>query len=237
MHDFEKVVLEDKANPLKKIDYEKKEIPIHNDLEEYVYICGRGVALLSASVDKAKISLEFLKHSKNIIIENSEYTQDEYIEYAIENFLIRSHSIYDRALIFVSYLHNLGIDPEHIHHNIIVTNSHVKESGISEILKKMRRVCTEYRLERNEIIHQGRFCEEEFNQLSAIHKLNHFSAQRDEKPFLDHDILKNLTDDFVESYIEDFEDHLERIEENITKLYSRSMFIFLNKRIKYANEI
>lgn len=231
MHLFEEAVLYDSDNPVRKCGLEGNNVRCENNLEWYVFRCGQTLARLSCAIDKCRLSLNQLEYVVSKKRSDDKFTNADYIEYEIENFLIRSSAIYDRALILASSLHDLGIADDSISHMSVVTNSHVQSSGMADQLKKLNKHCTEFRQMRNKIVHHANYKDEAFDLLFMLHKLD--ASEKQGNIFtLPQDVLTKLTDDFMNIQIREFKEHLNSIVESIEKIYDMSLLIYVTYKVR-----
>lgn len=226
----------DSDSPIRVGNVTKGEVSISNDLEMYIFCCGQTLSLLSSAVDKSDQAIHNLRTIKSNSNLSSNYTITDHIEFAIENFFIRSHSIYDRALLFSSQLLDTGIDKESINHQVIVTNIHVKKYGIADRLKKLRKVCTEYRVVRNKIIHHGRYAEQSFDFLSLLHKVSTLKYIDSGETFIPPIELEKMTSDFIDVQVEEFEEHLVKIKSLLDEFYKIAERVYRHKRATFELE-
>ncbi len=213
--EIERAIILDEDNPLKNISPDRKGIPIASELERYIYSCAQGLTSISTALEKIQISILMLENARDLLPKGSPYNESEHIEYAIENYFIRTSSLYDRCLLFTARLMDLGIANDNISHVPIVTNEHVKRANLAGPLKKIGKVCREYSTNRNSIIHHGRYNDESFMNVSAIHKANQLSVENRSKPPFDQKIIGYLTDRAIKDKLVDFYAHLEKIESTI----------------------
>ena len=122
MHLFEEFMIKERSEPIRR-KAQGDVLELKDQLEEYSWYVGSSMTQLSTSIEKAKLTLEYLSLVYQKDFSKSSYSLTEHVEYFIEDFFIRSSSIYDRALIFANHLHYLGIDNESISHKSLVTNS------------------------------------------------------------------------------------------------------------------
>jgi hypothetical protein len=237
MISIEKTILFDEDSPLKKGKFNGREMLCDNSLEYYVFMCGQSLSRVSNSIDKTKLSLAYLKssYSSPPTLEGS--CPSDFIEYSIENFFIRSHGIYDRVLIFVNRLCDIGLADESISHNAIITNDHVKSYSLDAPLKKLRKVCTEYRLERNTIIHHASYSEDTFDTFTMMHKVHSLAPDSDAEAVIDSAILHGVTNDYIDDYIEEFNAHLELIDNTLKNFYDVAEKVYLNKKSWFTIKI
>jgi hypothetical protein len=230
--EIEKAIILDNENPIRNVDVENKEVPVYGDLEAYIYDCSQGLAAIGSAIEKVKISMLMLEKAREYYPSNTPYNESEYIEYAIENFYIRSTGLYDRCLIFTGKLLNLGIASESINHVLIVTNEHAIEKGLSDLLKKIGKACRELSTERNNIIHHGRYNEESFNTVSAIHKVNQLKIAQDEEAPFDMATIDHFTQKAINEKLIDFRDYFGKIEKAIRSFYDASLPVYFEMKTK-----
>ncbi len=237
MHNIEKTIILDARSPIRNVIPEKNEVTIYNKLEEYILNCSQGLSLVSLSVDKTNLAIQYLAESYTNPPKVENVSIDEHIEFSIENFFIRSQAIYDRVLIFVNKLHDIGLSDESISHNVIVTNDHVISSGLNSALKKLRKTCTEYRVERNKIIHHGRYSEEKFNNLALMHKAHELSKLDNKESGIDLKKLDALSNIFIEIQVDDFNEHLKKIIKSLYIFFEVAEKVYLERREWYLKTI
>lgn len=95
------------------------------NLEKYHVNFWHTCKAISTSVEKLRIAEEYVALSYKFIPPGNESDVGKYIEYHIENYMIRSRAVYDRTLIFTNYLCDIGMSKEFINHNAIITNQKV----------------------------------------------------------------------------------------------------------------
>jgi hypothetical protein len=230
--EIERAIFLDKDSPIKNIDVENKKTPITNELEGYIYGCSQGLSVISAAIEKIKISIETLENIRDSLPEGSPFNESEYIEYSIENYFIRSAGLYDRCLIFTGKLLNLGIANESIDHGLMVNNEHVKDNNLSDPLKKIGKACREFKTDRNNIIHHGRYNDESFTAVSTIHKVNQLLASEGMELAFTQDVIDQITDKAIEEKTVDFNEHLEKIENKVSDFYEVALPVYYEMKKK-----
>ncbi|MBI6912578.1 hypothetical protein JET72_01445 [Pseudomonas juntendi] len=228
MHEIDKIIILDEESPLrsalKKIN--KIDILIDTELAEYILDCSKALSAISSCVDKAKLSISFLDINHLEVIVNEDRSAGDYIELLVENTIIRVQSIYDRTLIFVNKLLDLGVSNESINHNLLITNEKVKRHGLDTKLKSISKACKEYRAIRNTVIHHDRYSEEQLDQLALIMKADHLSRQNSGEPFIDAKTLKEFTDAYLTIKREDLSEYLKIIETRINDFYDSAIPVY-----------
>lgn len=95
-------------------------------------------------------------------------SKQSHLLYCIENYIIRTHTMYDRLLRHIDKVFEI-YNPSHlISHEFIISNLHVKHSDIPAQLKSLRRVIKDYYRDRNMIIHEQQYLEDDLRMLEAI---------------------------------------------------------------------
>jgi len=224
--EIERAIILDKDNPILRIDPQTQELPIESELDEYIYGCSQGLSAISTAIEKIRIAILMLEQARDLLPKGSPFNESEHIEYAIENYFIRSSSLYDRCLIFANKLLNLGIANESIVHVLLVTNEHVKKNELSEPLKKIGKACREFSEDRNVIIHHGRYNDESFQTVSAVHKANQLSVENGSEPPFRKEVIDALTDKAISEKLIDFNEHLSKIETKVNDFYTAALPIY-----------
>jgi hypothetical protein len=94
-------------------------------------------------------------------------TKQSYLLYCIENYIIRTHSMYDRLLRLIDRVYELYNPANRISHELVVGNLHVQHSPIPKKLRALRKVVKKYYHDRNSIIHEHEFLEEDVRRLEG----------------------------------------------------------------------
>jgi hypothetical protein len=100
---------------------------------------------------------EYVRLSYKFIPSDKESNIGDYIEFHIENYMIRSRAVYDRVLIFTNCLCDIGTSKEYINHNAIINNQKVIKFGLEAKLRSINKACSTYRTSRNTIIHHDKY--------------------------------------------------------------------------------
>jgi len=236
LHPIQQLLLLDEQNPIKNKRSNEGEIVINSDLERYILMCSLGLSVVTSATEKAVISLELLERSEKKL-KNSAFSHAEQIQFAIENYMIRSSTIYDRALIFVSHLLDLGIPDQYIAHEPVVSNEHVKRYHLAARLKGLAKACREFRDERNAIIHHRSYATENFNQFALVVSVNELSLQDGRKAPFSRRVVKDLTDAIVNEHMIDFKEHLGRIYEELRKFLDTAMAVYKLRKMTYSSKL
>jgi hypothetical protein len=94
-------------------------------------------------------------------------TRQAHLLCCIEDYIIRTQSLYDRLLKLIDAAFEIYNPSRRISHDLIVGNSHIRHSAIPDLLKALRRVLEPYRHDRNEIVHERRYLEDDIRRLEG----------------------------------------------------------------------
>lgn len=236
MHLINNMILLDEDNPIRRnleVVDSKLSVKTESDLDYYLLSCSKSYSSITTSIEKAKLSIQLLDYEYILKIESEKNAKSEYIELFIENSIIRVQSIYDRVLIFVNRLLELGISNESINHNLIVTNDNVKKYGLDKKLKNLNKTCNEYRNISNTIIHHDRYTEENLDFLGLVHQADHLSKVEGRETLLEAETLDSLTSDFMLDYQTDLQDYFEKIEDKLSTIFDMAMIVYATKKLAY----
>lgn len=235
-HPILQLILLDDQSALKRRKPKSTQIDVCSAREDYIFRCSKGIVVLNAAMEKAEFSIELLKHA-NKPMRNSKISHAEQIQFAIENYFIRSAMIYDRALIFVGHLLDLGITDDRIDHVDIVTNRHVKRYTLDVELKKLGSICRKLSDERNAIIHHRSFSEENFDRFAMLVAANDLSARAGKRRPFPQALVKNLTGAILRDHTKDYEGHLTQIRIKLDSLLDTAAAVYKICRETYSDEI
>ncbi len=236
MHLINNIILLDEDNPLRKgleIVDSKLSVKIESDQDYYIISCSKAYASITTAINKAKLSIKLLDYDYILKVDSKENAKSEYIELFIENTIIRIQSIYDRVLIFVNRLLELGISNESINHNLIITNDNVKKYGLDSTLKSLNKICNEYRNIRNTIIHHDRYSEDDLNMINLVHQAEHLSKSNGSEPIIEEDTLNNITSEFILDYQDSLQRHLHKIEDKLNAIFDIAIIAYAYKKSAY----
>ncbi len=153
-------------------------------------------------------------------------TKQSYLLYCIENYIVRTQSMYDRLLRLIDRVFEV-YNPSHmISHQLVISNSHIQNTSIPKKLEKLRKVIKPYYYDRNTIIHERQFLEDDIRELEFYTILTSEGPYKGEKDLIQEvrdlarQIVKNKTQEFSKvnqnSFIilGDIFNHLKKVYEN-----------------------
>lgn len=228
MRKIEKEIILDKESPIftVKADGQTVSVDYKTYLDNYIVLCSKSLTAVTSAITKAELSLNMLNSDLlKKITEEPEFLSSN-IEILIENSIIRVQSIYDRVLILVNRILDLGISNEAINHNSLVTNEHVNRSDLVSKLKAINKVCNDYRLVRNTVIHHDRYTEEQLGLLQLVINADYLSKEADGNEFMPSEVLDSLITKFLDITKSDLESYLTKIIEKVDVLFDAVLPIY-----------
>lgn len=232
MHEIMGKILMDQDSPLKKgsIDFEKREIISSNYLESYILSCSRALSSTHNAIQSAKLSLSLLTSTAFDTIATNNDEKGELIQLWVENSIIRIQSIYDRVLILVNNIFDLGLANESISHNIMVCNRHVKEFNIARKLKAIHKRSGDYRVIRNTVIHHERYHEEGLDNVTLYLQTNHMSIEQTGNPFIEQNVIDSMIQEYIDTKKKKLTEYIDGIEGELNNLYTALIPIYDYKK-------
>lgn len=197
---------------LRDLETHKKDAEA-TELEQYHIDCWSTCKAIKTALKKLKIAENCIKESYRY--SPNEHEVAEYIEFHIENYLIRSRSIYDRALTFTNYLCDIQMAKESINHLSITTNRKVEKAGLKSALKKINKACEVYRVERNEVVHHTNYSNTELDWVDTARTAKLIlSGEISAIGVTDEEILQN-TANVIAKHIWNFEANTQSIVDSL----------------------
>lgn len=140
---------------------------ILDEYEHYVITVGHTLAHFLSLCEQMKYAVHFLSSfnpSRQVKIKRSDH-----IQYNVENYLIRTQSLLDRALKLVNAVFYLRIAPRKCNFDTIAKNTSVRETSVSDELDKLRDTLGKYREERNIVVHHEAFQENDLREMELLY--------------------------------------------------------------------
>lgn len=149
----------------------------------------------------------------------------DHILYAIENFYLRVTSIYDRCLIAVNLMYELGLREKACRTKAVVSNSHIQGSPVADALKELEKSTSHFRENRNIVAHQASFPCLELNQLGSVFHL----FDIDESSVRYWYLYKAETDKYVSKKKAECQNSISEIERILDALFTALLPVFLER--------
>ncbi|MBW3807755.1 hypothetical protein GL273_18480 [Aeromonas jandaei] len=185
---------------------------------------------LENALNNARLSLSLLESDTLNAIAKDDLEKSDLIKLWIENSIIRVQSVYDRVLIFVNKVLDLGIDNKGISHESITTNDHVERFGLVSLIKAVNKSCAEYKCIRNKVIHHDRYTEEALDNLTLILDANHLSLATGKDELIAKGQLNLMVEAYLNTKQSELTDYLDGIEDKIHDLYEKIIPIYHHKK-------
>ena len=158
-------------------------------------------------------------------------TQSHILQYNIENYLIRTQSIYDRILNLINIVFRLGISPRKCTDKAVSKNIDLKETDIPSKLQKLNNLLSKYKLERNVIVHHKSYQEDELRKIEMYHLLISKNEQIKSPDYKFFQIIaKDLTQEFITRKSEEFEQFNETLFVELALLFDSLEPIYHNRQ-------
>nr|WP_321409303.1 Cthe_2314 family HEPN domain-containing protein [uncultured Carboxylicivirga sp.] len=101
-------------------------------------------------------SVKLLNHPfTNEFIQKTGVNNFQYMRLLLSNYLIKINTILDLSIILVSDVYNLGISPKHTSISALRKNVNTKDSYDLELLVEFAKSISEFKAQRNSLVHQG----------------------------------------------------------------------------------
>ena len=156
-------------------------------------------------------------------------TESHILQYNIENYLIRTQSIYDRILNLINVVFRLEISPRKCTDKAVSKNIDLKETDIPSKLQKLNNLLSKYKLERNVIVHHKAYQEDELRKIEMYHLLISKNDQINSPDYKFFQIIaKDLTQEFIMRKSEEFEQFNETLFVELALLFDSLEPIYHN---------
>lgn len=175
-HPFAKSVFSENAAVLKAAyasgkatDIDSKPVRDLTEAEWYVRSCGFALAhLLGLLQQLAQIPGYITQYRRTDALAARSVTRASDVTYHLENFLVRTQSLQDRALQLCSAVMHTGLDLRDVSYVRMIRNARVQSTGLDVSLKAINELCQKYSQTRNQVIHQHGLLDGELRRVELI---------------------------------------------------------------------
>lgn len=187
-HPFTQRVFEDCRSVYRAIDVSGKTLSRESTQEPdeyqfYILRTGNRIAHLLETCRQLEDTILYLSSfSPSIRMKRAGINRHSYLLYTIENFIIRTSTLYDWGLKLVDAVFHLGNAPRECRSNTILKNIHVKRTGVPDRMKGLRRVVDKYSQDRNSIVHHEEYQDSQLRSLEMSSLLQREIDLAGEKP-------------------------------------------------------
>lgn len=93
------------------------------------------------------------------------FLRSEYIRYHLEVYYFNVIGIFDRLLLLVNHVYDLGFKGKDVKYGLIISNSHLQGTDTLKVLQKFYKALQNIRSVRNMIAHQSRLTDKELDDV------------------------------------------------------------------------
>lgn len=231
LHTFFKKVCDD-ALPLQRMAEEQGLDENSEEIDEYqFYVMRVGYCLAQImtwveQLDHAVYYLSDFSYKKQAQEEG--INRAKHLIYNVENYLIRLHSVYDRALQLTNSVFHLGISESHVGHAVVISNLKVARTDVSGLLKGLRKECEKRAQERHAIVHRESYRDDKLRRLEMFYMFDRASWERgkDDASF---DKLAHMRTQLMKDVVAEKKDEFARLNKSIFSQLER-LFDGLHKQ-------
>lgn len=150
-----------------KVEAEFLRDPIENEF--YVLQVGYCLSHLLNTIQQMEHTVLYMSNfSPTEVMKNAGVNRSTHLLWSVENYIIRTQTAYDRLLILTDRLFHIHNAPNRITHDSIVTNTHIKQTNIPNLLKLVKKTVKKYYYDRNTIIHESAYADDELNRIEGL---------------------------------------------------------------------
>ena len=147
----------------------RKEIKSKSDFYEYEYYClqlGSCLAHLLTVIQQMEHAVYYMSNfTSTEAMKKVGINRSTHLIWSVENYIIRTRTVYDRSLILVDRLFHIQNQGNQITHESIITNAHISRTNIRNALKPIKSAVNKYYFKRNQIIHEASYAD---NEIASI---------------------------------------------------------------------
>jgi len=104
--------------------------------------------------------LAFLNSYPKTKLWEKTFSRTDYLRYHTESYLNSIIGTFDRSLLLINHLYDLGFKNKDVKYHFIINNKHIKDRKIGKLLRLFNKTLKGVRKSRNFIQHEGRFFDE-----------------------------------------------------------------------------
>jgi len=128
-----------------------------------------GINRITECIDQIYFSIEMLsgfRKKKNSII-----NRHDHVVFMIENFYLRTTSVFDRMLRFSNVIFDIGLPEKECRESTIIRNQKIKGTPVELALKKVDKLINDYKPIRNQVAHANTFQDDELPTIQEFYYL------------------------------------------------------------------
>ncbi|MFC1650897.1 Cthe_2314 family HEPN domain-containing protein [Candidatus Latescibacterota bacterium] len=196
--------------------------------ESYLNSCGISMSHLITILEQIVMLPAYIEeYSSTKAMRRSKITRLNDIAYHYENFIIRAKSIDDRILQLCNSIFHLGYGQNDVNFSLVLNNSHIKSSDISDNIKDIHNCCDIFGSQRNKIIHQHSLLDED---LRKIELMLHASRNEGEYKIFARSHYRSLIKEFANKKVPEMNDFISNLMILIIELLNSLQNIYEEKK-------
>ncbi len=173
-----------------------------DEYQFYILKTGNSIAHLLETFRQLEDTILYLSSfSPSIRMKRAGINRHSYLLYTIENFIIRTSTLYDRSLKLVDAVFHLGNAPRECRYNTILNNIHVKRTGVPNRMRELRRVVDKHSQDRNLIVHHEEYQDSQLRELEMLSLLQREIELARENPSKRFQNLPELTKERIREVV------------------------------------
>ncbi len=193
-----------------KVETEYKRDPVEEEF--YILQIGYCLAHLLTTIQQMEHAILYMSNfSPTSLMRDAGINRSTHLLWSVENYVIRTQTAYDRLLVLTDRLFNIHNATDRISHESIVSNTHIKRSRIPNALKPVKKAVKKYYHDRNTIIHESSYADDELRYIEGLAILSSDSAYG----LAEDDNLKEELKFLVRKYVKKRKTEFAKINKNL----------------------
>lgn len=195
--------------------------------EEYVQQSLIAASELINVCEQLNFAVEFLSgYRSKSTLASMKLTRLDYIVYHLENHLIRTGMLFDRALQFVNVIFCLGLPERECRFSTIADNHHVLATPVGTAIKELDNMLKPYRAQRNVVVHRRGYIDQALEPIEVFYVLQKSDDDLIDNYFF---LMKHMTDKVVAAKRAELNQFNEHAFSKIDQLLLASHKVFVSK--------
>jgi hypothetical protein len=120
---------------------------------------------ITSKLEALDYSVAFINSYPRTRLWSKNFLRTDYIRYHMEVYYGNIVGIFDRSLLLINHLYDLGFKPQDAKYSLISSNKHLEGEKVLEILKKFKEALKKVRSIRNYIEHQGSLSDKKLDDI------------------------------------------------------------------------
>jgi len=159
----------------------KTDSTLSNKQEQYIIDCFMCLIEVLYKVESLSYYIPFIKSYPKTTLWEKTFGRMDYIRYHTETYLSGITGVFDRCILLVNQVYNLGLEERHATFENITSNKHIKTEAVKSVLIRFNKSISNIKYLRNISIHRGRYRDKELDKLSEYEFLLRSKAKFSKK--------------------------------------------------------